>query len=109
MVIPVPLAGRPDLEVMVLDMVTNLRRPNQPDLSLPRYYAYWFVGKDRETPHHGQRMLYMGLDRVLRSVAHRWAYISVSGMRDPARPDAHFDEIREVLALIYPAMVRPDA
>jgi hypothetical protein len=42
------------------------------------YYLYWFVGKDRTTDDHFQRILLSSWDRVLKGVNHRWAYVIVS-------------------------------
>jgi hypothetical protein len=98
-VIEVPLEGREPLKVMVL----HLTRRIGPQRFQHNYYAYWFVGKDRETPYHHQRMIWMALDKVLRNVSHRWAYISVSGTRDPDLSDTgHYTEIREIVSRLYP-------
>jgi len=65
-VIEVPLMGRDPLKVMMLDLI---RRHKVGDSMVERnsYYAYWFVGKDRETASHIQRMIYMGTDRIFRN------------------------------------------
>jgi len=96
-VIEVPLEGRGPIQVMVL----NLTRDLPGGQSFTSYYAYWFVGKDKETPHHLERMVWMGRDRIFRNVAHRWAYIAVSGAR-PREGDAHYARIREVVGQLYP-------
>jgi hypothetical protein len=103
-VMPIPLPDRDPLEVMVLDLEHKISRPGfdaQPALS---YYAYWFVGKNRETPRHLQRMIWMGIDRVFHNVAHRWAYISVGGGRQPDS-EAYTREIRDFVSQLYPQMV----
>lgn len=104
-VITVPLAGRDPLEVMVLDILHPVTAADGTDYELPRYYAYWFVGADRETPYHLERMLWMGMDRVFRNVAHRWAYIAVGGARE-TEGDAHKQEIAEFVAGFYPQMMK---
>ncbi len=40
-------------------------------------FVYWFVGKDRVTPYHWQRILWTAQDRVLHNRNHRWAYILI--------------------------------
>lgn len=98
-VIEVPLPGRKPLKVMVLNLIKDSPRGGK----YFSYYAYWFVGKDRETPHHIERMVWMGIDRIFRNVAHRWAYISVSGERpDPENDEAHHAIIRDVVGKLYP-------
>lgn len=104
--VPVPLPGRRPLDVMVLDLLGHGRLPDGRRLQVNRYYAYWFVGKGRETPYHVQRMFWMAFDRVVHNVAHRWAYISVSGTRPP-EGEEHLAEIREFVGKLYPHIVRP--
>jgi hypothetical protein len=40
-------------------------------------FLYWFVGKDRVTPYHWQRIYWTAKDRVLHNTNHRWAYILI--------------------------------
>ena len=47
------------------------------------------MGKDRETASHLWRMYWMGYDRVVHGVSHRWAYIAMSGDRGI---DSRFDD-----------------
>ncbi len=98
-VIDVELPGREPLQVMVMDLSRTL--PNHP--TFYTYYAYWFVGKDIETPHHLERLIWMGFDRVFRNVAHRWAYIAVAGARE-MDGNSHHDQIRDVVSELYPAI-----
>ena len=48
--------------------------PNRP---LRALFIYWFVGKDRVTPYHAERIFWTMKDRVLENRNHRWAYILV--------------------------------
>ncbi len=102
-VIDVPIEGRDPLQVMVLELERQGRNDRGQSVTWGTYYAYWFVGKDRETPHHHMRMFWMAADRVMRNVAHRWAYISVSGQRDLQTRD-HEDEIKQIVSELYPHM-----
>lgn len=101
-VVPVALAGRSDLEVMVLDMLRRWRSPDGRSGEYPSYYAYWFVGKGRETASHIQRMIWMATDRIFHNVSHRWAYISVSGNRD--EKGDYVQGMQEFVGLMYPYM-----
>ncbi len=103
-VISVPIEGRNDLGVMVLDIQRSFLREDGRTHDSLGYYAYWFVGKDRETPHHLQRMFWMATDSIFNNVAHRWAYISVAGSRDGPNDEAYLDQIREFVAEFYPKM-----
>lgn len=103
----VPLEGRDDLRVVVLDMLRRWTGPDGESHEHRFYYAYWFVGKGRETHSHLMRMALMAYDRIFHNVSHRWAYISVSGMRE-AGNRAHADQINEFIQTIYPAMALRD-
>lgn len=106
--IRIPLAGRDHpLEVMVLDMVKTYPRPDGTPAALYSYYAYWFVGKDRETASHLERMFWMGYDRVFRGISHRWAYIALAGARLPGS-DAHLQIIADFASQLHPALLRPE-
>ena len=48
-------------------------------------FLYWFVGKDRITASHWQRIYWTSKDRILHNTNHRWAYILVDA---PVRDDA---------------------
>lgn len=101
---PIPLPGRAPLDVMVLDLTHKI--PVSPDRTQDflSYYAYWFVGKNRETASHWKRMFWMGSDRILHNVSHRWAYISVGGGRQDGS-NHYQNEIKTFVGELYPAMV----
>ncbi len=97
----VELPGREPLNVMVLDMVRRWTDLDGQPREYNFYYAYWFVGQDRETHSHYQRMFWMGWDRIIHNVAHRWAYVAVSGSRE----GDYTSEIDYFLQNIYPPMI----
>lgn len=106
--IRIPLAGREQpLEVMVLDMDFAYRLPDGAPGTAHSYYAYWFVGKNRETASHWQRMFWMGYDRVVHGISHRWAYIALSGARTPGS-DAHLQTIANFASQLHPALLKPE-
>ena len=99
----IPLGeGRDPLDVMVLDM----NRTGSGGKTEYIYYAYWFVGKGRETASHVQRMAWMATDRVLRGVSHRWAYIALSAPRNPDS-DAHLQQVANFAAALHPLLLVP--
>ena len=103
-VLDVPMDTRKPLDVMLLDMLRRGKTPSGQAYEVPTYYAYWFVGKGRETPYHVQRLIWMGTDRIFHNKSHRWAYIAVAGMRDPDGK-IYQDEIRSFLKDLYPEML----
>ncbi len=100
-VIDVGLSDGRDLDVKILDLLHT--RPGSPPRAYGSYYAYWFVGNNRETPHHWQRMAWMATDRIFHNIAHRWAYIAVSGSRD-LDSDAYTQQVNEIVKDLYPQM-----
>ncbi|MEM7394013.1 MAG: exosortase-associated EpsI family protein [Verrucomicrobiota bacterium] len=105
----VPLEGRENLEVRVLNLFNKRRDRTGAVISeYLSYYAYWFVGNKRETSSHWMRMFYMASDRILHNVAHRWSYISVAGFRHDDSKE-HHEQIKAFVQKIYPGMmVDPD-
>ena len=102
--IQVTFEDREPLDVRVLELINRRHNPDGTVRSeYHSYYAYWFVGKGRETSSHYWRMFYMASDRILQNIAHRWAYISVSGIREKDS-DSHIDEIRSFIRELYPHM-----
>lgn len=93
--------SRPPLDICVLDMIKH--NPEGKG-AYHSFYAYWFVGKDRETASHVQRMIWMAADRIFRGISHRWAYIAVAGTRVPGN-DAHIQTVADFVARLHPAIV----
>ena len=105
--IQIPLPGRDKpLDVMVLDMARHYTGPDGQPAVYTSYYVYWFVGKGRETASHFQRMLWMGYDRVFHGISHRWAYIAMSGDRNPGSD--YVQTIADFASQLYPALLKPE-
>jgi Protein of unknown function (DUF3485) len=47
------------------------------------YFVYWFIGKDKTTDSHFERIFLTSWDRIVHRVNHRWAYVIVSGILPP--------------------------
>jgi len=65
------------LEVMRIDSKRELLDPKQRGNLMRSLFVYWFIGKDRVTAHHWQRILWTAKDRVFHNRNHRWAYVLV--------------------------------
>lgn len=104
--IPLPDRAEP-LEIMVLEMTRSYQDENGNPADLNTYYAYWFVGKGRETASHLKRMFWMGYDRVVHGVSHRWAYIALAGPRNPANEN-HLQAIATFASQLHPALLKPE-
>lgn len=79
-VIPVKLDNGNTIEIMKLDLVREVEIAPGKKSTLRSYYLYWFVGKDRSTPSHMDRIFTTSWDRVFGRVNHRWAYVIVTSL-----------------------------
>ncbi|MFA5688392.1 MAG: exosortase-associated EpsI family protein [Kiritimatiellales bacterium] len=102
--IKVPLEGRKPLDVCVLEIQRRYSDKEGNPQTYYGYYAYWFIGQGRETASHYERMFWLAWDRVVRSVAHKWAYVAVSGDRKAAG-ETYQTEITEFVQKIYPQLL----
>jgi hypothetical protein len=76
--IPITLA---DGRVQKVRKLTLVRTHNGDQIV--GYYIYWFVGKDKTTDDHFERILLTSWDRIVHRVNHRWAYVIVSSILPP--------------------------
>jgi len=95
-VIPVVLEGREPLNVRVYDLEVELDGTTHRS-----FFAFWYVGKKRETASHYERMFWMGYDRMVHNIAYRWAYVSITGTRAEENDD-HVERLTEFLQNLYP-------
>ena len=111
--IHVPTVPGGTLSVMRMNAARSFPLPDGRMAQTRSIFAYWFVGKDRITPYHWQRIYWTAKDRVLYNTNHRWAYILInvpirSGMDGggTAKPE---DDAMKILARfvqdIYPTLV----
>jgi hypothetical protein len=103
-----PSEGAP-LSVMALDIVPAGTPGNGlADRYWKGQYTYWFVGRGRVTPYYLQMMLWLYWDRLVHGVAHRWAYIAVSGSRHTDAA-ASRRQIEDFVGAFYPRIALPPA
>ncbi len=96
--------GREPLIITVLDLQPPLRHHA---LGQKRFFAYWFVGAERETASHWARTWYTALDRLLLNRAHRWSYISVMGNAQTDGPVLN-DATSDFIALLCSTITHSD-
>ena len=99
-ILKVPLHGRNPLDVKIA-MLERPYRTKDGMQTYYSYYAYWFVGQDRETSSHYARMFWLAWDRIFYSRSHRWAYIAISSERE-ATGKEYEKEIIGFIQKIYP-------
>jgi EpsI family protein len=111
--IPVPTASGGALKVMRMNSTRSALLTNGKVVRANSVFFYWFVGKDRVTPYHWQRILWTTKDRVLHNTNHRWAYILVHipvGIESPDTPrltNAAMLAARDFVQAIYPTLMLP--
>ena len=111
--IPVVAAPGGILNVMRMNASRPAQLPNGRTSEVRSVFAYWFVGKDRLTPYHWQRIYWTAKDRVLHNTNHRWAYVLihvlVSGdVKEGAAIKSQDDAMKVVARFVqdmYPALV----
>ena len=78
--IPITLA---DGRVQKVRKLTLAR--TQDGVQIVGYFIYWFVGKDKTTDDHIERIFLTSWDRIVHRVNHRWAYVIVSSILPPQK------------------------
>ena len=82
-----------------------------------RLNYYWFMGKGRVTASHIQRIIWNSYDRIVHSVNHRWAYISVtatvprgnSAAQTAANEEAARAAVRGFIGRLFPELKQSSA
>ena len=111
--IPTPAAKGGVLSVSRLNATRDVPLSDGRVAKANSIFLYWFVGKDRVTPYHWQRIYWTAKDRVLHNTNHRWAYIliHIPVKKNPATGDAgkSEEETMKVVAGfvqdIYPTLI----
>jgi EpsI family protein len=113
--LPAPGAPGGALQVMWMDAKRNVGPNGERNVLMRSVFAYWFIGKDRVTPHHWERMMWTAKDRVLHGRNHRWAYVLVY-LPVPTGPHGELTAatqaeaqrtLADFVAAAYPALVQP--
>lgn len=107
---PVAEAPGGQLTVMRMNTYRNIPVAEGRWVQARSLFFYWFVGKDRVTAHHWQRILWTAEDRILHNRNHRWAYILIhvpQGLHKAA--DSLSDEqalelAKDFIQAVYPTL-----
>lgn len=107
--IPIALADGRMQKVRKLTLVKT-----QDGIQIVGYYIYWFIGKDKTTDDHLERVLLTSWDRVVHRVNHRWAYVIVSSILPPQSKATERERLKVLSQLVsftrelIPQIQRPD-
>lgn len=102
----VALPGRPPVRFTVLNMLHHATGATMRPGPLASYFAYCFIGPRHETPSHYVRMFWMAVERVFHGETSKWAYLAITGRRDP-RGTEHLRRMDDLVARLYPEIVTP--
>ena len=90
--IPITLADGREQKVRKLTLLRT-----QDGIQVVGYFIYWFVGKDKTTDDHFERIFLTSWDRIVHRVNHRWAYVIVNAILPP-EPTVTAGERQKVLS-----------
>src|SRR5271165_3554233 len=90
--IPITLADGREQNVRKLTLVRTQDR-----MQIVGYFIYWFIGKDKTTDDHIERIFLTSWDRIVNRVNHRWAYVIVNSILPP-EPKVTAQERQKVLS-----------
>ena len=75
---------------------TNVSK-DRDGIQIVGYFLYWFIGKDKTTDDHIERIFLTSWDRIVHRVNHRWAYVIVNSILPP-EPKVTAGERQKVLS-----------
>ncbi|MCC7519858.1 MAG: EpsI family protein [Verrucomicrobiae bacterium] len=90
------------LDMMRLAITRTARAPDGRPVTVRNWYCYWFVGKNRLTPRHLNRILWTAFDRIFFNVHHRWAYVALIVNPPPGREKETEDMLKEFIRKAVP-------
>lgn len=114
-VVPVKLSNGRVIRVTLLTLNQTVRRGDGLPHIITSLFAYWFVGENRMTHSHWERVFVTSWDRVFDDINHRWAYVIVSmpvtaTMRPGGRDKAEtLEEMKKFIAIAAPTFLKPAA
>lgn len=99
-----------EVDVRLIRNTRHVKVSKQKEIAIERFFVYWFIGRGRETESHWERMAMMAMDRVFSNVAHRWAYISISGapQSEDTTKEEYLEEIKQFISDLHPQIVLED-
>lgn len=103
------------LEVMRMDAKRTVGAEGAQNRLARAIFAYWFIGKDRVTAHHWERILWTAKDRVFHGRNHRWAYVLVyvplrgdgTGQVSAENQDQAMQALSSFVQALYPPLMSP--
>ena len=101
------------LRVSRMNASNLVQLKNEQAAQLYAVFAYWFIGRDRTTPYHWQRIWWTTLDRVFHNRNHRWAYFLIDAIVPPERAAADpragqaeaMQVLRQFTQSVYPQLI----
>lgn len=89
------------LEVMHLHLARQIQRESDEPVSQRAHYVYWWVARDKSTPHSNKRLLISAYNNIFKNINDRWGYPSVMVMTDERYGEAgHKESIERAYSFI---------
>jgi len=112
-VIQIPLKNGGNLDTKLLTLTREVADAEGRRFTINSLFLYWFVGKDRTTPHHWQRIVLTSWDRIRHNISHRWGYVIVSAtiteglVRNGKNREETLAELKTFVSGIEPSLTKP--
>ena len=100
------------LQVSRMNASNTIQLKNGQSAQVYAVFVYWFVGRQRTTPYHWQRIWWTTLDRVFHNRNHRWAYFLLDSIVLPERAAADpragqaeaMQQLQQFIQNVYPQL-----
>lgn len=81
-----------ELEVMHLHLTRQVESETEEPVFQRAHYVYWWVARDKSTPHSNKRLLISAYNNIFKNLNDRWGYPSVMVMTDERYGEAGHEE-----------------
>ena len=83
--IDIPTSPGGVLRVSRMNSSSTIPLKNDQIAQVYAVFVYWFIGRDRTTPYHWERIWWTTVDRLFHNRNHRWAYFLLDTVVPPQR------------------------
>ena len=100
------------LRVSRMNSSSTIQFKNEQTAQVYAVFVYWFIGHDRTTPYHWERIWWTMVDRIFHNRNHRWAYFLLDAIvpqqraaADPRTGQAEAMQVlRQFTQSVYPQL-----
>ena len=99
--VPISQPHSYDLQVMKLSLTKQVRHEGEFH-TVKGFFLYWFVADGQLTPHHLERMWWMGRDLLTKGLLQRWAYVAYLSACMPGEEEKLLEHMKTFVAETVP-------